>query len=334
MVARLGEANWQRHHHVRNIPLSDGDLLNNEFDTVENATAFFRPYSAFRNSGIGTSIPAQTEYAASHTSFLSTKSEMKLDGLKVPPCPERMIESKSFQCFLCGRTQSNIRNHVDWKSVSLKYPLSYLLTIIRMHVFADLKPYICTFSNCNMELAQFPSRAAWAEHEFTQHRITCSSRCAECFNTFSTPALYSKHLQKVHQRDFSDIGLQTAVDMALSRQVHSAEKGECPLYRVVPGCSKRAFIKHVGRHMEQIALMALPREIEESEADKSDVKGGVKQGDVSNTSRDSNRASELERTRSENANYPPKDPVSHKFHTPKYRSTPFPCQFHRMEAHT
>ncbi|KAL9607427.1 MAG: hypothetical protein Q9167_007662, partial [Letrouitia subvulpina] len=275
LVARLGEANWQRHHHVRNIPLRDGGLPNEQLDDAENATAFFRPYSAFYDSGIGTSIPNQTEYAASHTSFLSSKSETKLGGLKVPQSPQQIVENKPFQCFLCGRTQLNIRNRVDWK----------------MHVFADLKPYICTFSECKMELAQFPSRAAWAEHEFSQHRITCSWRCAECLNEYPTRLLFSEHLHKMHQRKHSNIDLQMAVDIALDRQEKPAEKEECPLCRLVLGCSKRAFVKHVGRHMEQIALMALPRETEESETNNSDATDDSKEDKLSMASGGASRES-------------------------------------------
>ena len=42
-----------------------------------------------------------------------------------------------------------------------------------------------------------------------------------------------------------------------------AEEEECPLCRVVLGNPRRAFVKHVSRHMEDIALMALPRNADE-----------------------------------------------------------------------
>ena len=304
LIARLGEANWQRHHHVRNIPLQDGELLKEQPDNAENTTAFFRPYSAFHDSGIGTSIPDQTEYAASHTSFVSSKSETKLGGLKVPRSPQEIIESKPFRCFLCGKIQSNIRNRVDWKSVSFKLNnclLFHLLIFVRMHVFADLKPYICTFSDCKVELAQFSSRAAWAEHEFSRHRITCSWRCAECSIEFPTRMLYSEHLHEIHQRSYSKVGLQMAADMAFGRQENPAEKEECPLCRLVPGCSKRAFIKHVARHMEQIALMALPADSEESETDDADSADDHKDGTLSIASRGADGESRLDLTHFDDA---------------------------------
>lgn len=327
LVARLGEANWQRHHHVRNIPLRDGGLLNEQLDYAENATAFFRPFSAFHDSGIGTSARDQTEYDASHTLSLSSQSETKPGGLKVPQPPQQIIESKPFRCFLCGRTQSKIRNRVDWKSASFRFDnclLFHLLMLVRMHVFADLKPYICTFSDCKVELAQFSSRAAWANHEFSQHRITRSWRCAECLNEYSTRLLYSEHLQKMHQRKYSDFGLQMAVDTAFDRQENPAEKEECPLCRLVPGCSKRAFVKHVGRHMEQIALMALPRGAEESETNESDATDDNQKGQLSMASRGASRESKLDMSYSDDAGKFSNNQVSRNFATAKDRSTLFP----------
>ena len=48
--------------------------------------------------------------------------------------------------------------------------------------------------------------------------------------------------------------------MAYRPQERPIEVEECPLCRSVLGKPRREFVKHVGRHMEQIALMALPRE--------------------------------------------------------------------------
>ena len=49
-----------------------------------------------------------------------------------------------------------------------------------------------------------------------------------------------------------------------------AETEECPLCRIVLGKPRRTFVKHVARHMEEIALMALPRNTEEDSDGSSD----------------------------------------------------------------
>ena len=267
LVARLGEANWQRHNHVRQ------GLLHKQVDYVENATSVFRPYSTFHDSGLGTSKPEQSEDAASHTSFLSSNSEAKRGVLRVPQAPEQVTKGESFPCPICGQTQRKIRNRLDWKSVCPAVSrLTFCLLIKpRMHVFADIKPYICTFSPCKIELAQFSNRAAWAEHEFSEHRNTCCWRCTECLEEFRTASLYLDHLLQVHQRAFSDIGRQIATDTALEKRENGTEGETCPVCLTVPGKSKRLFIKHVCHHMEQIALMALPIDGDESEGDESNM---------------------------------------------------------------
>lgn len=51
--------------------------------------------------------------------------------------------------------------------------------------------------------------------------------------------------------------------MARRTEATRIEDDECPLCRIVVGKSRRGFVKHVARHMEEIALMALPLNVEE-----------------------------------------------------------------------
>lgn len=132
-----------------------------------------------------------------------------------------------------------------------------------MHVFADLQPYICTFANCEDELAQFSSRAAWSDHEFSKHRVDRQWSCPECLQETNRPKDWEDHLQQDHQRVFSRPNLQAALRMAENIQESPTENESCPLCRIVLGKPRRAFFKHVGRHMEEIALMSLPRNTEE-----------------------------------------------------------------------
>lgn len=132
--------------------------------------------------------------------------------------------------------------------------------IVRLHVFADLRPYICTFASCEKELAQFPTRAAWADHEFTEHRVIRSWSCPECAKQCDSEIEWVLHLEKCHQRTFLGPKYQVAKKMAYKTRAKPTENEECPLCQVIPGKSRREFVKHVGRHMEEIALIALPRD--------------------------------------------------------------------------
>ena len=132
--------------------------------------------------------------------------------------------------------------------------------IIRLHVFADLRPYICTFASCEKGLAQFPTRATWADHEFAEHRIIRSWSCPECARQCDSEIEWIQHLGKCHQRSFVGPQHQVAKKMAYKVRARPTENEECPLCQVVVGKPRREFVKHVGRHMEEIALMALPQD--------------------------------------------------------------------------
>lgn len=110
LAERFGEANWQRHVNIRN-------QLDSEAPTPEEPAAhsLFRPHSAFHDSGIGTSIPAYTTYAASHTSYRSSASQCARGSVRVPSTPVEVGAGKPFQCFLCKMTLSNIKTRIDWK---------------------------------------------------------------------------------------------------------------------------------------------------------------------------------------------------------------------------
>ena len=138
-----------------------------------------------------------------------------------------------------------------------------------MHVFADLRPYICTFSDCKDELAQFTTRAEWADHEFSEHRIDQAWNCPECSEKFACASVWEQHLQEMHQRVFTGPQLHVARATAYETHPRLAKAEECPLCRVVVGKPRRAFVKHIGRHMEEIALMALPRNTEEDSSESS-----------------------------------------------------------------
>lgn len=125
LIDRLGESNWQRHRNVREMmknikrhPEEEDECLEEGNPSVRNQEVLysaFRPYSTFHDSGIGTSVPAHTEYAASHTSFQSSNVEDAQGSIRVPPTPEEVSVGKPFQCPFCCGTLLNIKNRVDWK---------------------------------------------------------------------------------------------------------------------------------------------------------------------------------------------------------------------------
>ena len=112
LVERLGEANWQRHVGVRNRMEAETPVPAEELVVAKSV---FRPHSAFHDSGIGTSIPAQTQYTPSHTSFQSSNTEGEHESLRVPATPAEVHDGIPFQCSICKSMVTNIKTRVDWK---------------------------------------------------------------------------------------------------------------------------------------------------------------------------------------------------------------------------
>ena len=126
LIERLGEANWQRHVNVRmRMANVIGDFK--EEYIREDPCSTFRPYSAFKDSGIGPSAPTQSQNAPSHRSFVSSVSEKEGGRLRVPREPVEVGAGRPFQCYLCGELLSSIRNRGDWKLV---YPVAGLSATI------------------------------------------------------------------------------------------------------------------------------------------------------------------------------------------------------------
>lgn len=135
-----------------------------------------------------------------------------------------------------------------------------------MHIFSDLRPYICTFTRCQEELVQFDRRSDWADHEFKKHRVRKFWNCVGCSERLSAVEEWEDHLQKVHDIRFTGRNLQAARRLALIEEEQPAEQEECPLCCKVVNKSRRGFIAHVGHHMEQIALIVLPRDVDDTES--------------------------------------------------------------------
>ncbi len=144
------------------------------------------------------------------------------------------------------------------------------MLIYRLHVFADLLPYICTFSDCSDELRQFPSRNAWAEHEWEKHRSYPIWACPECPVECCTSADWIEHVRKVHGRSLASSHGTSAADAAARRRPRIIDDEKCHLCDRALGLSQKDIRSHVGKHLEEVALMALPKE-NEDDSDGSSV---------------------------------------------------------------
>lgn len=116
LIERLGEANWQRHislrtHHTQNVKVPQ--------ETLDKAPkSIFVPVSLFHDSGLGSTLPAYSSYAAtvaSHSSFVSSVEDSEIGELRVPATPKEVFDGVPFECTICGHTLRKIKSRIDWK---------------------------------------------------------------------------------------------------------------------------------------------------------------------------------------------------------------------------
>lgn len=145
-----------------------------------------------------------------------------------------------------------------------------MLTCPSSHVLRDLQPYVCTYEDCDMFDHMFESRDAWFNHESELHRAEWScNTCAPPFNdhhsylTFGTQKDFVRHMTQVH--NLAESRLNWTLE-AFRRPI-SIVSGECCL------CGQYAekLKSHLGRHMEQLALFALPRPLPAAAAESENA---------------------------------------------------------------
>ncbi|KAE9366233.1 hypothetical protein N431DRAFT_495972 [Stipitochalara longipes BDJ] len=222
----------------------------------------------------------------SQTSYEPTVVGEAVHKLGVPPPPVMAFEDvpfefgEPFQCPYCYMEQT-VKNKTAWKK----------------HVFRDLKPYVCTFKECHLKM--FRSRNEWFAHEMQNHRREWV--CMSCLETFTDNANFSEHLQSMHGNLVASSQLEALV-LQCEEPVDKIPASACPLCdewesnlldpkqnskrlflnngEVVEPCGTLVqFRRHLGRHMEQLALFALPM-AEEDEMEDDSVEESSDDGDI------------------------------------------------------
>ncbi|KAF4628213.1 hypothetical protein G7Y89_g9937 [Cudoniella acicularis] len=206
-------------------------------------------------SDTGNSFGSQTSYE--RTVFGSDGAPKMLT---VPPPPKFAFPGvpfeygEPFQCPYCF-TEQIAKNKPAWK------------------------PYVCTFKGC--EMLMFRSRNEWFAHELENHRREWV--CQFCQHpAFSSLSEFSKHMKSLHKAVLASSPLEALI-LQSEEPVDKIASTACPLCddweasvkrtqanldSLVPPSESTAsetlygkpklFRRHLGRHMEQLALFALP----------------------------------------------------------------------------
>ena len=146
----------------------------------------------------------------------------------------------------------------------------------KRHVMCDLEPYVCTFENCARTNDMFESRKDWYNHEIQQHRLDYSCNVTD-HEQYTDIREFRSHMDKEHNVQFDDEQSQSQLSM-FSRPTQR-KSGICPLCM-----ESTAQLKgHLARHLERIALFALPRHSNTEKDSSVNIKWGENAASVQNT---------------------------------------------------
>ncbi|PGG95723.1 hypothetical protein GX51_08146 [Blastomyces parvus] len=192
---------------------------------------------------------------------------------RIPKLEELKIKGQEeFECPFCFRMKK-FKNERVWKR----------------HVFADLRPYVCTFPEC--DAPYYGDINQWFQHEMQNHRVSYSCRICKS-KTFYLKELYLAHIRRHHPDILEDGDEQVVLEISrkpldqipaqdcpccstwIDRLKERAEASRLPIsdpdnvLTVFPMVFKR----HLASHLEQLALFAIPIGSSiESEADSNVV---------------------------------------------------------------
>ena len=127
-----------------------------------------------------------------------------------------------------------------------------------MHVFSDLRAYICTHDDCAYFLTRFNTRKAWAQHEFSTHRFQWTWQCLECDANFTDIPSWQQHQVNEHKLQTHNQKHQIRAKDCFKKSLLPIELERCYLCKDYTAKSKRDFVTHVGHHLEDVALLAIP----------------------------------------------------------------------------
>ncbi|KAH7003037.1 hypothetical protein EDB82DRAFT_3888 [Fusarium venenatum] len=242
------------------VPRSFTSSLTRPFETL----ATFDPQASVIDEDIrsDSGISERSYITSDGSTFEGTDQETHKPAplLRVPPRPSA-AEDGTFECPFCYKTIS-AGTRTEWKQ----------------HVFGDLRPYICVFSNCTNSNIDFGRLHNWQLH-FSKYHWRSWSCPFECQQPLSSAEELSSHIKDQHFPSGTEGEIKLVTTLG-EKPASEDTSGHCLLCgHSVTGLEK--YIKHVGRHLEQLALFALPNfEIEnpkrESESkEQNSVKFGT-----------------------------------------------------------
>ncbi|KAI9699904.1 MAG: Checkpoint kinase 2 [Bogoriella megaspora] len=196
--------------------------------------------------------------AQSQLSYASTALDTGGNAVELPPAPLEARERSEFICPYCaivcpsqqaqGRSWRYFFPHINrWFSI--------VTNLSRNHIFQDLQPYVCTYSNCSDEFRMYSNRHAWLEHERLVHR-----RVWQCFEHASAVYASSNELEHhlIAEHDENVTTSQVRDLLAVSESTTVDMRAYCPIC-LIEEPLENGLGNHIAFHLETFATFSLPR---------------------------------------------------------------------------
>ncbi|KAG9233447.1 hypothetical protein BJ875DRAFT_378597, partial [Amylocarpus encephaloides] len=219
------------------------------FDTEPSVNATTVLTQTTASEFVGNPLEFDAESDGGQTSTSHATSASFGVRLSIPPLPRNSLDGRPFECPYCY-TIISVRNSKSWKK----------------HIFRDLQPYTCTFDTCTKARKMFDTRHDWFDHELMDHRKEwfCT---ADCQMVFKVQGQFEEHMKTVHS--ISSATQLCALSDMCHRPLDEETEEQCSLCEETLG-SMTQLCRHLARHLEELALFALPHSADSGESGDAD----------------------------------------------------------------
>ncbi|KAF3230224.1 hypothetical protein TWF191_010922 [Orbilia oligospora] len=254
VVKELKPESWYRNNIQELFPNIDSDLLDIIAEMLSKAHRIFRtPISVLEYESShyffaakARRVPREAGIPGIDTASDFSRSTDELEDRPQVPPPPQGFNTEAFRCQTCDTMVWGMDTPEKW----------------RKHVLADVKPYMCTFTNCK-ERTSYELKMEWMAHEVKSHRLLTKWKCTfglckERDDAFDCEQKLMDHLIADHniRYDSHDSEIQDLLNS--SRNV-----GLDPNLSVCRICQQKLpnlishLASHIGRHLEDLALSVL-----------------------------------------------------------------------------
>lgn len=233
----------------------------------------FKRGFAASDAGRSNAMSTFVESIFSTGAYQSTTGDMSIDSwpeelrasIKVPKIPGELQRGRSCLCRFCGFVLPFASHHEEEEEVRLT------VDEWEKHVYQDLQPYMCTFSNCQQAQQSFGLKNDWFRHETFEHRSEEVWRCGghECHLVFNSQLAFETHLRETHSDLLRLAELETLAQEFKHLEVPASQTQLCAI------CNAKLhniqdLKTHIGEHMEHFALASMQIMNDASSDDEDD----------------------------------------------------------------